>query len=225
MPEAREKADLGVSDITFVSESQPQSNCTEQKKKARKPRRRAPIYWGKKPNKKKTAARRKLDADIDGVKAQEEIEENGEHEEADIEDLAGNSFGEKSAEEENDQPEEIERFVDANCSMASEPGKTDDTDAEEEDDEMMENGEDISVNGDVVLLDSETLGQPPKEPNSKPLLQIDPEDISKLPEQTVKNHKLFEKVCSLSNGVTEESHTEEQVEDKESDVECTGKIT
>lgn len=208
-----------------MSESQPQSNCTEQKKKARKPRRRAPIYWGKKPNKKKTAARRKLDADIDGVKAQEEIEENGEHEEADIEELAGNSFGEKSAEEENDQPEEIERFVDANCSMASEPGKTDDTDAEEEDDEMMENGEDISVNGDVVLLDSETLGQPPKEPNSKPLLQIDPEDISKLPEQTVKNHKLFEEVCSLSNGVTEESHTEEQVEDKESDVECTGKIT
>lgn len=207
-----------------MSESQPQSNCTEQKKKARKPRRRAPIYWGKKPSKRKTVARRKLDADLDGVKAQEGIVENGEHEEADIEDLAGNSFGEKSADEENDRPEETERVVDANCSMASEPGKTDDTDTEE-DDEMMENGEDISVNGDVVLLDSETLGQPPKEPNSKPLLQIGPEDISNLPGQTVKNHVLFEKVCSLSNGIGEESHTEEQVEDKESDVECIGKIT
>ena len=218
-PEAQERAVWGTSDITFVSESQSQSNCTEQKKRVRKHRRKAPIYWGKKPNKKKTDAKRKLDSDLDLVKGGKAVLENGEQGVSNAEDVASNSGGERSAEEDADKGEETEKAVDANCGVESETRNTDDKDDETK---MVENGVHSPYNGDVVLLDSEKQSELCSELNSDSALQIDSEHISQLPEQALKNHVLSEKVSSLQNGITANSCSGRHLEEKECNMECNG---
>lgn len=215
----RGKAALGVSDITFVSESQPESNSSKQRKKPR--RRKAPIYWGKKPNRKKSEVKRKLDSELDLVTG--EYMENGEHVESDTEDIPGNSGGERSADEEETEKvhrfaddEETEKVQDANCD--EENDATDHQD-DEDDVELMENGV-SSVNGDVVLLDSNNLGSELQNDdlNSDSVVQNESENASQLPERTLKNHVLFGKESSLPNGITSDVCSEE----KECDVEHIG---
>ena len=223
-PEVQEKSALGVSDITFVSESQAQNNCTDQKKKARKPRRRAPIYWGKKPNKKKKDAKRKLDSDLDLAKDGGEVIENGEH---DADDVAGNSAGDGSAEEDTEKAEESDKLeeakisqetgeaVDANCDVEKETRNTDGEDVHQ-DSKIVENGEESSLNGDVVLL---------SELSNDSYSKNDTEHISLLPQQTMENHVLCEMEPRLTNGIIEEGCSEEFVEDRECDIECIGEKT
>ena len=223
-PEAQEKSTLGVSDITFVSESQAQNNCIEQKKRARKLRRKAPIYWGKRPNKKKKDTKRKLDSDLDLVKRGEEVIENDEH---NAEDVAGNSTADASGEEdiekaeESDKSEEAEKAqetgeaVDTNCDVEGETRNTDD-EVEHQDSKTLDNGDDTSVNGDVVLL---------SELCNDSYSKNDIEHISLLPQQTVKNHVQCEMESGLTNGISEEGCSEEFMEDRECDIECIGEKT
>ena len=200
----RDKGALGVSDITFVSESQPESNNARQRKKPR--RRKAPIYWGKKPSRRKSEVKRKLDSELDLVNAG--CVENGEPAESDTEDVPGNSEGDRSADE------ETEKVHDVNSDEENA------TDQDEEDDvELMENGV-SSVNGDVVLLETNNPGSELNNDdlNSESVLQNELENASHLPEGTLKNHVLYEKVSSLPNGISPDGFSEE----KECDVEHIG---
>ena len=214
-PKETEKASLGVSAITFVPELQPQSNSTGQKKKAR--RRKAPIYWGKKPSKKKTDAKRKLDSDLDLAQEEKEVVENGDQRDSDTEDLA-----EESAEEETVKADESEKGVVVNCEIESEKLETEDK-GDEDDVMLVENGGDTLVNGEVVLLDSKNSSEICDKLNSKSTLQNVPEHLSQLPKQTLNNHVLIEKVSSLANGIPEEGCSEEHMEDRE--LECFGEKT
>lgn len=207
----RDKAVLGVSDITFVSESQPENNnssLSRQRKRTR--RRKAPIYWGKKPNRRKSEVKRKLDSELEHV-------ENGEHAVSDTEDNPANSGEEGMAGEE--VGEDTENMHDMNCD--DENNATDHQEEEEEDEvELMENG-DMSVNGDVVLLDSNNLESELNNDdlNSESLLQKESENASHSPKESQKNYVLFEKVSSLPNGITSDVCLEE----KECDVGHIGK--
>lgn len=193
--EAVEKATLGVSDITFVSELQPQSNCTEQKKKAK--RRKAPIYWGKKPSRRKTNARRKLTSDLDLLK--DKVVQNGEHEEWDTEEDAVEETTEKA--HESDKSEGI----DTNCIAESEAKTTDDKD-EGHDIKIVGDGEDASQNS-AGVLDLNDPSELCNELNSK----NETEHISQLPKETQKNHALCEKLVSQSNRVEEKECVMETV--------------
>ncbi|KAJ7373875.1 ATPase AAA domain-containing protein 2B [Desmophyllum pertusum] len=166
-------ATLGVSDITFVSESQAQSNSTRQKKRTR--RRKAPIYWGKRPaSKRKPDVKRKLDSELDLITAEKECVEN----------------------EGDDTKEDLQD--------------------EEDDLDITENGV-SSVNGDVILLDSDILASELNNDdlNSESALQNESGHVSHSPERTLKNHVLFEKVPSLPNGITTEGCSEDVVEEDE----------
>lgn len=198
----RDKAALGVSDITFVSESQPENNSSSLSRQRKRTRRRkAPIYWGKKPNRKKSEVKRKLDSELEHV-------ENGEHAVSDAEDNPANSGEEEMAGEE--EGEDTENVHDVNCD--DENNATDHQEEEEEDEvELMENG-DMSVNGDVVLLDSNNLESELNNDdlNSESLLQNESEDASHSPKESQTNHVLFGKVSSLPNGITSDVCSEEQ---------------
>lgn len=204
----KDKTALGVSDITFVSESQSQNNSPRQKRKSR--RRKAPIYWGKKPSRKKTDAKRKLDSELDLVTGEKECVENGDQAESDVEDIPGNSGGDRSVDE------ETEEVLNVNCDE-----QNDATDHQDEEDnvEFMEN-EDISINGEVVLLDSENLGSDNKNDDLDPesALQNKSRHVSQLSERTLKNHVLSIKGSSLPNGITTDGCSKE----KECDVEHIG---
>ena len=204
-----DKTSLGVSDITFVSESQSQSNSSRQKKKPR--RKKAPIYWGKRPSRKKADVKRKLDSELDSLTGEKECLENGDQAESDPEDIPGNSGGEKSCDE------ETEEVLNVNCDK-----ENDATDHQDDDDdvELMENG-DTSINGEVVLLDSESLGGEVIDDNleSESVLQNESGHVSQLSERTLKNHVLSIEVSSLPNGIT----TGGCFEENECDVEHIGK--
>lgn len=206
-------APLGVSDITFVSESQAQSNSTRQKKRTR--RRKAPIYWGKKPaSKRKPDVKRKLDSELDLITAEKECVENGEHAESDTEDFPGNSGGDRSAEW--DEETEKEKVLDeANCDEEGDDTREDLQD-EEDDLDITENGV-SSVNGDVILLDSDILASELNNDdlNSESALHNESGHVSHSPERTLKNHVLFEKVPSLPNGITTEGCSEDVAEEVE----------
>lgn len=197
----RDKAALGVSDITFVSESQSQSNSSRQKKKPR--RRKAPIYWGKKPCRRKSDVKRKLDSELDLATGEKQCVENGDQADSDTEDIPG---GDRSVDE------ETEEVLNANCD--EENDATDHQD-DEDDVELMENG-DTSVNGDVVLLDSDNLGG--EDLDAKSVFQNEAGHVSQLSERTLKNHVLSCKVSSLPNGIT----TNGVFKEKECDVEHIG---
>lgn len=216
-PAESAKEALGVSDITFVSESQSQNNSTEQKKKPR--RRKAPIYWGKRPSRKKTDAKRKLDSDLDVAQKQKELAENGDNEQSDAEDLAANSNCEKPVEEESGKFNEAEKAVvvddDLECEYRDANHKS------VEDDIMhLENGGDSLVNGDVVLLDNDTPTEICPKLNSKSVLQNDVEEISRLPEKTLKNHVLDQMDTNVLIGIPTEGCSDEIMQDRELD--CTG---
>lgn len=201
----KDKTALGVSDITFVSESESQNNSPRQKKKSR--RRKAPIYWGRKPSRKKNDAKRKLDSELDLVTGEKEYVENGDQAESDMEDIPGNSGGERSVDEE---------VLNVNCEE-----QNDATDYQDEEDnaEFTENG-DILINGEVVLLDSENLGSDNKNDDLDPesALQNKSRHVSQLSERTLKNHVLSVRGSSLPNGITTDGCSKE----KERDVEHIG---
>ena len=205
----RDNTALGVSDITFVSESQSQSNSSRQKKKTR--RRKAPIYWGRKPSRRKADVKRKLDSELDLVTGEKECVENGVQAESDAEDIPGNSGGDGSGDE------ETEEVLNVNCD--EENDATDHQD-KEDDVEFMENG-DTSINGDVVVLDSENLGGEDKNNDLDPesALQNKSGHVSQLSERTLKNHVLSVKVSRLPNGITTDGCSKEF---KEFDVEHIG---
>lgn len=206
----RDKTALGVSDITFVSESQSQSNSSRQRKKPR--RRKAPIYWGKKPSRRKSDVKRKLDSELDSITGEKECLENGDQAESDPEDIPGNSVGDRSVDEET---EEV-HVLNANCE--EENDATDHQD-DQDDVELMENG-DTSINGEVVLLDSENLGGEVKDDDldAKSVLQIESGHVSQLSEQTLKNLVLSIELSSLPNRITTVGCSKE----KECDVEHIG---
>lgn len=204
-----DKTALGVSDITFVSESQSQSNSSRQKKKPK--RKKAPIYWGKKPIRRKADVKRKLDSELDSLTGEKECLENGDQEESDPEDIPGNSGGDRSYDE---GTEEVLNSV--NCDKES--VATDHQD-DEDDIELMENG-DTSINGEVVLLDSENFGNEVKDDDldAESVLQNESGHVSQLSERTLKNHVLSIEVTSLPNGITTGGCSEE----KDCDVEHMG---
>ena len=175
---------LGVSDITFVSELQPQSNnyCTEQKKKTK--RRKAPIYWGKKPSRRKTDTKCKLASDHDLLK-DKEVVQNEEHEEWDTED---------AVEETTEKAHESDKSegIDANCIAESDAKTTDDKD-ESHDMKIVEDGEDASQNSAGFVLDLNDPSELCNKLNSK----NDTEHISQ------KNHVLYEKLFSVMETVGE----------------------
>ena len=216
-----EKAALGVSDITFVSESQPQSNSSKKKKPRR---RKAPIYWGKRPSKRKSGVKRKLDSALDQVTEEKECVENGEHAEITNKGFPENS-GDKSADE------EAEKVPDVNCDVEDDVGdfqeEGDEVEVEEEEEEddveLMENGV-ASVNGDVVLLDPDNVTAELNngELNSGAVLQNDLGYISQLTERTLKNHDMLRKLSSLHNGITADACSEDAVLENECDVELVG---
>ena len=204
----RDKTALGVSDITFVSESQSQSNSSRQRKKPR--RRKAPIYWGRKPSRRKADVKRKLDSELDSITEDKECLENGDQAETDPEDIPGNSVGDRSVDE------ETEEVLNANC---DEENDAIDHQDDEDDVELMENG-DTSINGEVVLLDSENLGEEVKDDDldAKSVLQNESGHISQLCKQTLKNHALSIELSSLPNGINTGGCSKE----KECDVEHIG---
>lgn len=193
-----DKTALGVSDITFVSESQSQSNSCRQKKKPR--RRKAPVYWGKRPSRRKADVKRKLDSELDSLTGEKECLENGDQAESDPEDIPGNSGGDRSCDEETEGV--------LNVNYDKENDTTDHQD-DEDDVELMENG-DTSINGEVVLLDSESIGGEVKDDNldAESVLQNE-SDVSQLCERTLKNHVLSIEVSSLPNGITTGGCSEE----------------
>lgn len=188
-----DKTSLGVSDITFVSESQPQSNSSRQRKKPR--RKKAPIYWGKRPSRRKADVKRKLDSELDSLTGEKECLENGEQAESDPEDIPGNSEGDRSCDE------ETEEVLNVNCDKENDA--TDHQDDDDNDVELMENG-DTSINGEVVLLDSESLAGEVKDDDLDPksVLQNESGLVSQLSERTLKNHVLSIEISSLPNGIT-----------------------
>ena len=200
----KDKTTLGVSDITFVAESQSQSNSSRQKKKPR--RRKAPIYWGKKPSRRKADVKRKLDSELDCLTGEKECLENGDQAESDPDDIPGKSGGNRSVDG------ETEEGLNANCD--EENDATDHQD-DEDDVELMENG-DTSINGEVVLLDSENLGGEVKDDDLD--LQNEPGHVLQLSERTLKNHVLSVKVSRLPNGIATGGCSKE----KECDVEHIG---
>ena len=203
-----DKTALGVSDITFVSESQSQSNSSRQKKKPR--RRKAPIYWGKKPSRRKADVKRKLDSELDSITGEKESLENGDQAETDPEDIPGNSVGDRSVDE------ETEEVLNGDCD--DEIDAMDHQD-DEDDVELMENG-DTSINGEVILLDSENLGGEVKDDDldAKSVLQNESGPVSQLPKRTLYNHVLSIELSSLPNGITTDGCSKE----KECDVEHIG---
>lgn len=217
LPAEPAKEALGVSDITFVSESQSQNNSTEQKKKPR--RRKAPIYWGKRPSRKKTEAKQKVDSDLDLAQEQKELAENGDNEQSDAEDLAANFNHEKSVEEETGKFNEAEKAVVVDDDFESEY-RGGNYKSVEDDIMHLENGDDSLVNGDVVLLDNDTPTEICPKLNSKSVLQNDVEEISQLPENTLRNHVLNKMDTNVLNGIPTEGCSEEIMQDKELD--CTG---
>ena len=147
-----EKAALGVSDITFVSESQSQSNGTRQKKKPR--RKKAPIYWGKKPSRRKLDVKQKLDSEIDQVTQEFLVEVNGEQAKVSGEAFPDDS-GDRSTNEETEKDPGV--ISDKEGDVANHQEDDDEEEEEEEDDvELMENGV-APIDGDVVLLHPENL--------------------------------------------------------------------
>lgn len=190
-----DKTSLGVSDITFVSESQPQSNSSRQRKKPR--RKKAPIYWGKRPSRRKADVKRKLDSELDSLTGEKECLENGEQAESDPEDIPGNSGGDRSCDE------ETEEVLNVHVNCDKENDATDHQDDDDDDVELMENG-DTSINGEVVLLDSESLAGEVKDDDLDPksVLQNESGLVSQLSERTLKNHVLSIEISSLPNGIT-----------------------
>ena len=208
-----EKAALGVSDITFVSESQSQSNGTRQKKKPR--RKKAPIYWGKKPSRRKLDVKQKLDSEIDQVTQEFLVEVNGEQAEV-IGEAFPDDSGDRSTNEETEKDPGV--ISDKEGDVANH--QEDDEEEEEEDGvELMENGV-APIDGDVVLLHPENLTAEIKSDkvNSGSVLQ----NNLVVPRRPIGNHDLSATLSSLQNGVTSDVCSEDIASESECDKEPEG---
>ena len=214
LSEGRDKAPLEVSDITFVSELQPQSNnATEQKRKSRKPRKKAPIYWGKKPNRRKADAKRNLNADSHMLKAEKDIPQSGgDNEESGTADVTCNPVGDKSAPIDARTGDESNKTVNPNLALNDETqnGKDEDHDINMKEDKM----DNCSLlNGDCDLLHSED----PRELYSVIDSGTNTQLISQRRGKNLKNHL----ITGVTNNVSEEDCPEVNTEN----IECTGKET
>ena len=210
-----EKAALGVSDITFVSESQSQSNGTRQKKKPR--RKKAPIYWGKKPSRRKLDVKQKLDSEIDQVTQEFLVEVNGEQAEVSGEAFPDDS-GDRSTNEETEKDPGV--ISDKEGDVANHQEDDEEEEEEEEDDvELMENGV-APIDGDVVLLHPENLTAEIKsgEVNPGSVLQ----NNLVVPRRPIGNHDLSATLSSLQNGVTSDVCSEDIASESECDKEPEG---
>ncbi|XP_022801398.1 ATPase family AAA domain-containing protein 2-like [Stylophora pistillata] len=210
-----EKAVLGVSDITFIPESQSQSNSSRQKKKPR--RKKAPIYWGKRPSRRKPDVKRKLDSELDQVTQENQVEVNGEQAEVSGEALP-EDCGEGSINEESEQDPGV--ISEKEGDVANHQEEDDDEEEDEEDDvELMENGV-ASIDGDVVLLESDNLTAEIKsgQLNSGSIFQSSLVSTKR----SLENHKLFGGFSSLQNEVTSDACSEDIATESECDKEPAG---
>lgn len=211
-----EKAVLGVSDITFIPESQSQSNSSRQKKKPR--RKKAPIYWGKKPSRRKSDVKRKLDSELDQVTQEIQVEVNGEQAEVSGGALPEDS-GERSTNEESEQDPGVISDREGDVANHQDEEEEEEEEDEEDDVELMENGV-ASIDGDVVLLESDNLTAEIESGklNSGSILQSNLVST----EKSLENHELLGGLSSLQNGVTSDACSEDIAAESECDKEPAG---
>lgn len=204
-PKGTEKSAVEVSDITFVSESQPQSNtCTTQKRKAKKPRRKAPIYWGKKPGKRKPDAKRNLNIDSHLVKAEKDFLQNDGHSEGDrTEDVACNFVGVKSTVNDTRKGEESDANINEQCDIQNTQHDSHDVNMKEGEVETYR-----LFNGDGDLLHAKD----PIEFCNDVISSTNTELISQLSDGNPKNSETI----STVNGIIEEDNPEGNTQDMNS---------
>lgn len=201
-PKRTEKSAVEVSDITFVSESQPQSNtCTTQKRKAKKPRKKAPIYWGKKPSKRKPDAKRNLNIDSHLVKAEKDFLQNDGHSEGDrTEDVACNFVGVKSTVNDTRKGEESDANINEQCDIQNTQHDSHDVNTKEDEVETYR-----LFNGDGDLLHAKD----PIEFCNDVISSTNTELISQLSDGNPKNSQTI----STVNGIIEEDNPEGNTQD------------